>query len=64
MTDFDQSRYSFSTGWNGYEQQSSVDCDRCETAVSEWTGNSETDAIDLDRFTALAREHERKVHGS
>lgn len=63
MGDVDLSRYSFSTSWTGFEQNSSVDCDRCEQPVREWTGSSEGDAICLERFTVLATTHEREVHG-
>lgn len=63
MSDFDASKYMFSTVWTGMEQLTSVDCDRCGPAVWERTGTSEGDSIDLNRFIELAREHERQVHG-
>lgn len=61
--DFDFERYTFSTVWTGFEQNTSVDCDRCESALWERTGDSEGDSIDLAHFTALAVAHEREVHG-
>lgn len=63
MNDFEPAHYTFSTVWSGFEQNTSIECDRCEPAVWERTGDSEGDSIDLDRFIELAREHEREVHG-
>lgn len=63
MSDFDASLYVFSTVWTGFEQNTSVNCGRCEPAVWECTGTSEGDSIDLARFIELAEKHEREAHG-
>lgn len=63
MSDFDPTKFVFTTVWTGTQQETSVFCGACGTDVAQWTGAFEGASIDMAEFDALCRAHREGKHG-